>query len=148
MEIDSLLGFFSQFSPDAPCSTEREKRESGHHNGVRNREAQQPPSWTMLPLPPGRQHTIGGENGEKCSHGFVKELARHAPERAKRDDGGTPKSREQIGRHLTILVPFSIAAKTFLTNSAQLGGASKEVAIDGPAIQHLYFLRWFQRRKF
>jgi len=96
---------FCILQTDFACPSERSHGERRHCDRVRHGKRNHPRHGPHSPLAPRRRQPIYGEHGEKYAHSFVKQLPRHAPERAHRRHRRTPDERHHPGIH----APDSIA---------------------------------------
>lgn len=92
------------FSSDAARAPEGGEGKDQHQDGVNESEAEEPGGGTAVPLAPGGDGSVDGEQAEESASGFMKELADGAPDDAKRDLDGVPQNGMKAGRHTRILV--------------------------------------------
>ena len=100
----SLFRLPSSVLPYAAGAAKRRECKYQHHDGVNDRETQQPSGRAGMPLTPCSDRAVEREHAENCSGGFMKKLARRAPDDAQGDFRRTPERRIEACGHATILV--------------------------------------------
>ena len=109
----SLFYFPLSVSPYAAGATKRRECKYEHDDGVNDGETQQPSGRAGMPLTPSRDRAVEREHAENCSGGFMKKLARRAPDNAQGDFRRVPERRIEACSHATILVHILLSRCPF-----------------------------------